>query len=345
MSTVDKFSSSHGVAAMALPATSAGSCKDKTMKYAILRSLNLDRPMRIALSFIVIILAIGTVYTLITQGTATLLAPSYLLQQLQTGAFLGIVAAGMMLVILLGHIDLSVPWTLTTAAMLATALGGSWAIPLGLLLGALIGLINGLGVAFLRLPSMIFTLAINAVLQGLMVAMTGGSAPQSAATDLMRTLGAGKWLGIPLALLMWIAISALVTVLLKKSTYGRALYAIGNRETAAYLAGLPTRRVIVLSFMTCGALAALAGMLLAGYSAKAYQGMGDLYAMPAIAAVVIGGTSILGGKGKYMGTVIGVLVVVFLNSVLSIMQMSEAIRQIVYGVVILSMLFVYGKKA
>src|SRR6185295_13171451 len=136
------------------------------------------KPVLIASGFILVILAIGTVYTLATQGNATLLSPTYLLQQLQVGAFLGLVAAGMMLVILLGHIDLSVPWTLTAAAMMATAVGGSWAIPVGLGIGLAVGLFNGFGVAYLRIPSMIFTLGVNAVMRGLMVAHTGGYAPQ-----------------------------------------------------------------------------------------------------------------------------------------------------------------------
>ena len=112
-----------------------------------------DKPIVVAAGFIVVILAIGTAYTLSTQGTATLLSPEYLLQQLQVGAFLGIVAAGMMLVILLGHIDLSVPWTIAAAAMMATTVGGPMAIPVGLAVGLLVGLVNGLAwpiCAFLR---------------------------------------------------------------------------------------------------------------------------------------------------------------------------------------------------
>lgn len=315
------------------------------MRITVAKSNSADRPVYIASAFVVLILAVGTIYTLVAQGTATLLSPSYLMQQLQIGSFLGVVAAGMMIVILIGHIDLSVPWTLTTAAMLATAVGGPWAILLGLSLGAVVGLVNGVGVAYLRLPSMIFTLAVNAVLQGSMVAMTGGTSPQSQATELMRFLGAGTLMGIPVALLVWTLVSACVSTVLTRTPFGRSLYIVGNSEAAAYLSGIPNKRVIVVSFVLCGLLTALAGLMLAGYSAKAYQGMGDLYALPAIAAVVIGGANILGGSGKYRGTVAGVLVVVFLNSVLSIMQMSEAIRQIVYGFVILTMLLVYRRKA
>ncbi|MEZ5864296.1 MAG: ABC transporter permease, partial [Geminicoccaceae bacterium] len=249
-----------------------------------------SRPILIACACIVVILIVGTIYTLWTQGTASFLSPRYLMQQLQVGAFLGLVAAGMMLVILLGHIDLSVPWTIAAAAMMATAVGGPWALPVGLGLGVAVGLVNGLGVAYLRVPSMIFTLGVNAVLRGLMVMHTGGFAPQTHSTPLMEFLAVGHILGIPMALFVWILVSILIVVILRKTPLGRYIYAVGNREAAAYLSGVNTRLVLISAFVLCSTLAALAGVLLAGYSTKAYQGMGDAYLLPSIAAVVIGGT-------------------------------------------------------
>jgi len=301
------------------------------------------RPILISASFIVVILIAGTAYTLSRFGSAPLLQPTYLLQQLQIGSFLGIVAAGMMVVILISQIDLSVPWTLTAAAMMATAVGGAWALPIGLGVGLAVGIVNGVAVAYLRIPSMIFTLGINAVMRGLMVAHTGGFAPQATATDLMRFLAAERLVGIPNALFVWIAVSVVLAVMLKRTALGRYIYAIGNKEAAAYLAGVNTRGVIVACFGLCGLLAGLAGVLLAGYSTKAYQGMGDAYLLPAIAAVVIGGTNILGGRGRYLGTLVGVILIVLLNSVLSIMEMPEAGRQVIYGAVIIMMLLVYGR--
>jgi ribose transport system permease protein len=185
---------------------------------------------------------------------------------------------------------------------------------------------------YLRVPSMIFTLGVNAVMRGLMVAHTGGYAPQTAATDLMRTLASERTLGIPNALFVWAAVSVLVVVILQRTPLGRYIYAIGNKEAAAYLAGVDTRRVTVICFALCGLAAALAGVLLAGYSTKAYQAMGDAYLLPSIAAVVIGGTNILGGRGRYLGTLVGVVLIVLLNSVLSIMEMPEAGRQVIYQI-------------
>ena len=302
-----------------------------------------DKPIVIASLFVVVILLAGTAYTLSTSGTAPLLSPGYLLQQLQIGSFLGICAAGMMMVILLGHIDLSVPWTLAAAAMTATAVGGEMALPTALAVGLAVGLLNGFGVAFLRIPSMIFTLGVDTMLRGLMVAQTGGFAPQDSATPLMLYLAKERILGIPVAIFVWAAVSAAITVILTRTGFGRSIYATGSREGAAFLSGIRTRRVIVGAFVISALCASIAGVLLAGYSAKAYQGMGNAFLLPAIAAVVLGGTHILGGRGRYAGTVVGVILIVLLNSVLSITQMPEAGRQIIYGTVIVGMLLVYGR--
>jgi len=193
-----------------------------------------DRPILIAALFIVAILIAGTAYTWERFGRAPLISPTYLLQQLQIGAFLGIVAAGMMLVILISQIDLSTPWTLTAAAMMATTVGGPEAIPVGLSVGLAVGIVNGLGVAYLRVPSMIFTLGVKAVMRGLMVAHTGGFAPQTTATGLMRMLAAERSFGIPNALFVWVAVSAAVVIILQRMALGRYIYAIGNKEAAAY---------------------------------------------------------------------------------------------------------------
>lgn len=306
------------------------------------RRLLLNPPAIVGSCCLLLLLAGSTV-------NSNFLMPTYLLQQLQIAAFLGFAAAGLMAVILLGHIDLSVPWTITTGAMMAAAAGAAygaaWAIPAGLLCGALIGLVNGLGVAYLRIPSMIFTLGVNAVLQGLMVLYTGGHAPQAAATPLMRELAVGRTLGLPNAVLAWAVVSLLMHLVLTRTVAGRCVYVIGNSERAAYLSGVRTAGMTVVCFMACGMLSALAGVMLAGYSGNAYQAMGDAYLLPAIAAVVLGGTNILGGRGSYIGTVAGVVFIVLLQSMLAVMQMPEAGRQIIYGVLILAMLLLYGRSA
>jgi ribose transport system permease protein len=256
----------------------------------------------------------------------------------------------MMLVILLGQIDLSVPWTVTVGAMMASAataygvFGEVLAIPFGVLCGVAIGLVNGVGVAYLRIPSMIVTLAVNAVAQGLMVAYTGGFAPVDSASPAMRVLAAGSIAGVPNAVIVWAITGAFAVFLLGRTTFGRAVYGIGNREAAAYLSGVATQRVVMIAFAASGGLAAFGGVLLAGYAGKAAQSMGDAYLLPAIAAVVLGGTSILGGRGSYLGTVAGVILITLLQSILSVMQIAEFGRQIIYGVVIIAMLLLYGRE-
>jgi ribose transport system permease protein len=143
--------------------------------------------------------------------------------------------------------------------------------------------------------------------------------------------------------IIWAVVGAIAVFLLNRTTFGRAVYGIGNRERAAYLSGVNTRRVVMIAFIISGALSAFGGVLLAGYASKAAQSMGDAYLLPAIAAVVLGGTSILGGKGSYLGTVAGVILITLLQSILSVMQMPEAGRQIIYGVVIVGMLLLYGR--
>jgi ribose transport system permease protein len=305
-----------------------------------------DPAVLAAFGFIVVVLALGSLYS------KNFLSPDYLLQQLQVASFLGLIATGAMIVILLGHIDLSIPWVVTVGAMMSTAAAGwggageAFAIPFGIFCGAVFGLVNGLGVAYLRVPSMIFTLSANAVAQGVMVIHTGGFAPQDHATKAMHYLATGRVVpGVPNAVLVWILVGAAAVFLLTRTGFGRAVYAIGNRERAAYLSGIDTRRVVVLAFVLSGALAAAAGVLLAGYSTKAYQAMGDPYLLPAIAAVVLGGTNILGGRGSYFGTVAGVILITLLQSILSIVQIEEAGRQVIYGAVIIVMLLVYGRGA
>ena len=303
-----------------------------------------ERATWYTLGSIAAVLVVGSIFTLVTQGSLSFLNPVYILQQMRIASFLGIAATGAMIVILLGQIDLSLPWLITTSAMLSVALGGWWALPVGILIGGLAGLINGLGVAFLRVPSMIFTLGMNTVLQGLMVVFTGGFAPRSEAPHWMEVLAIGKTLAIPNSLFVWVVVGGLAVFLLTRTALGRYIYAVGNQERAVFLSGVRTPWVVVAGFVVSGVCSGITGMLLAGFSHKAYQAMGDGYMMSSVAAVVIGGTNIMGGRGTYLGTVLGTILIVLLQSVLSVMQMPDAGRQIIYGGIIIAMLLVYGRQ-
>lgn len=304
----------------------------------------MDPAVLTAFGCIILLLIVGSIYS------SNFLSIEYLVQQLKVASFLGVTAAGMMLVILLGQIDLSVPWVMTMGAMMACAAAGFGvtghilAIPVGVLCGALFGLINGFGVAYMRIPSMIVTLATNVAAQGLMVLYTGGFSPQDSAPPAVRWLATGFIIpGLPNAVIVWAIVSAIMVFLFARTSYGRAIYGIGNSERAAYLSGMNTRRIVMIAFVISGALSAFSGVLVAGYASKAAQAMGDAYLLPSIAAVVLGGTSILGGKGSYVGTIAGVILITLLQSILAVMQMPEAGRQIIYGVVIIAMLLLYGR--
>jgi ribose transport system permease protein len=308
------------------------------------RRRRFDPAVAAAFGCIVVLLAAGSLYS------SSFLSPEYLLQQLKVASFLGVIATGAMVVILLGHIDLSVPWVVAVGGMMSTAATGwgpygqALAIPFGVACGVALGLLNGAGVAYLRLPSMVVTLAVNAIAQGLMVVHTGGFSPQDASSPAMRFLATGHSLfGIPNALLVWAVIGVGAVFLLTRTRFGRVVYAIGNRERAAYLSGARTRWVVLGSFALAGGLSAFGGVLLAGYASKAAQAMGDPYLLPAIASVVLGGTSILGGRGNYLGTVAGVILITLLQSILSVMQIEEYGRHVIYGAVIIVMLLVYGR--
>ena len=274
-----------------------------------------------------------------------ILSAEYLTQQLQIAAVLGLLATGATIVILLGHFDLSVPWVLTGAAILSTAMVGSGdpilsvlAVPAALLFGALIGVVNGIGVAILRIPSMVWTLAVNSMLLGVAVLNTGGFNPKGESSQLMVTMASGDLLGLPVSFLIWVTISLALTYFLIRTPFGRYLRSIGFNEKATFLSGASTPSVVFAAFSIAGMCSALGGVMLAGYANQAYQSMGDPFLLPTIAAVVIGGTSILGGRGGLFGTIGGALFITLLTSILSVMQIGDAWRNIIFGVIILVML-------
>ncbi|MCA9862306.1 MAG: ABC transporter permease [Thermomicrobiales bacterium] len=276
-------------------------------------------------------------------------SPGNLTQQLVLASYLGVIAGGQTLVILTGGIDLSVAWNLNLSAILLTQLSTQMPVPAAALiaLGAasLVGLINGLGVAYLRIPSLVMTLGMNAVLAGYTLVFTNGT-PQGEAPDFARDLAVGRIGGaLPWALVFWALFSLGLVFLLRRTIYGKRLYAIGNNVKASYLSGVPVRRVLVATYTLCGLSAGIGAIMLTGYSQQSYLGMGEAYVLPAIAAVVVGGTSILGGSGGYIGTIAGAITIVLLQNVLQIVGIKPAGQQILYGLIILLMLFVYGRNA
>jgi ribose transport system permease protein len=272
---------------------------------------------------------------------------------LLTASFVGFVAAGQTFVVLVGGIDLSVPWVLNGAAILVvtTSLGrdgrAPWAVLLTLAMGLGFGLVNGLAVAFLTVPAVVITLAMGGVAQGLTLGLSQGltcSSCASYAPPVVRHAVTGEALGIPGGLFLWLGIALLITFVLGYTTFGRRVYAIGNNSEASFLAGVNVRLVTVVLYMLSGMFAAFAGIALAAYGGQASLGMGDPYLFQSIAAVVIGGVSILGGRGNYLGSTAGSITLVALVTLLLAENMPDWGRDVVYGGVILVILLLYGRE-
>lgn len=270
---------------------------------------------------------------------------------LRIAAFLGIVAIGQTLVILSGGegIDLSVGATVTLGAIiLYRVTNGSDALllpalGLALLVGLFIGLLNGIGITLVRIPPLVMTLGMTGVVKGLILVYTGGR-PQGATPPLMKRIISDPWFaGIPGDVFIWALLGLLVTLLLQRTVYGKALYAVGANRTAARLSGVRLERTVILTYGLSGLFAALGGFVLLGYIQNVFINLGDPYTLPTVAAVVVGGTALAGGVGGYAGTMAGALVLTLVSSLLITLGLPEFGRQIVYGLILLVLLSVYGR--
>jgi ribose transport system permease protein len=160
----------------------------------------------------------------------------------------------------------------------------------------------------------------------------------------VRFLAIGEIGGIPVAPIVWAVLAVITVIVLHRSRFGRHLYAIGNNEPALFLSGVDTRLSYLDAFMISGVTAAIAGILLTGYASQTYLGMGNDYLLVPIAAVIIGGTNIMGGSGGYMGSIAGALIVVLLQSILSVAQIGQAGKNIIFGLIIIGLVLLYARE-
>lgn len=250
------------------------------------------------------------------------------------------VATGMTFVIIRSDIDLSVGSTLALSSVLGTsyiANGGSIVVGVGIMLGIGIlgGLFNGVFVAYLGYPSFITTLGTMWLFRGLAYVFTEGQAVTGLPRD-FRLIALGDTLGIPNVILIMALVVGVSWFLLAQTTIGRHVYAVGDNEDAARLSGLNVRTIKVFVFAVSGFLAALGGVI---YSSRLFSGQpvaGITYELSAIAAVVIGGTSLSGGKGGVTGTLIGAIFIAALMNGLVILNVSAFWQQVLMGVVVLA---------
>jgi len=306
----------------------------------------LKRPLVIALLAILALLVGGEI---MSPGFAS---PRQIAALLTIAALLGVVSAGQNLVILSGHegIDLSVGGIISFSAFLAGNIMQQsdanlvQAVAAALGAGFLIGLASGLGVTLLRIPPLVMTLGMLGVVQGGLVLLTRGVPSGRAAPLLARIVGEPTVIGLPGIVLIWIAVGLGLELLLRRTSFGFQIYAIGANEAAAALAGVPVRLTRALVFGLSGFFSGLTGVLLLGYTGNVFIGAGDQYMLPSIIAVVIGGTSLAGGSGGYVGTMAGAVFLVLLQSILTALSIPPFGRQVIYGMTLLALMLIYGRQ-
>jgi ribose transport system permease protein len=262
---------------------------------------------------------------------------------------LALLAGGQTLCMLTGGIDLSVAMTATAAAYVTgvqSADGSAMlAIAAGLLVGLVVGLINGLAIGVFKVNPLIMTLGMSGILTGLLTVgsqtFLGGATRMS---DLVLELGGGTIVGpIPWNLVVWLLLGGALVVGLRRTGLGRLIYAVGDNRVACRLAGVRIWQVETAVYTLCALLAAVAGILIGGRSGSVDLQLAGSFLLPSVAAAVIGGTSILGGIGGYTGTILGAVILAVLDTMLNLLTVDEALKQVLYGFIILALSWVYAR--
>ncbi|GAB4576054.1 MAG: ABC transporter permease [Anaerolineae bacterium] len=267
-------------------------------------------------------------------------------------SFLGIIAAGQTLVIISGGegIDLSVGAVVTLGAILTFRItDGSDAMILPALVivlavGAGIGFLNGVGINRLRIPPLVMTLGMAGVVRGVILQVTQGQLIGNTPPLMRRLIAEPTFAGLPGVMFLWAALGAAMWLLLERTTYGKHLFAVGVNRTTARLSGVRVPRVVLATYTLSGMLAALGGFVLLGFTQTVFLNLGEPYLFPSIAAVVVGGTVLAGGKGSYFGTMSGALVLTLIESLLRALQLQEAYKLITLGLILVILISIYGRQ-
>jgi len=259
---------------------------------------------------------------------------------------LAILASCQTLTMLTGGIDLSVGTVATMAAFIVATQVGLHGTPVAILIAlvpaVLIGVANGIGVGVFRVHPLIMTLGTSLIGTGCLqvyqrtVIASGSEVPAS-----LAWLGTGLTHGIPNALLLFVPLAVIVMFTLRRTGFGRLLYAVGDNERATRIAGVLYWQVILALYVASGLIAGIAGLLYVGLIKAPSLSLADPLVLPSVAAAVIGGTSIFGGRGGYAGTIVGALILTVLTTLLTILQMPEGSRRILFGLIILAVTAAY----
>ena len=288
------------------------------------------------------------------------------------GAALGLLAAGQTICMLTGGIDLSLAMIATGAAFIVSVKSSSGllvALSLALLYCVVIGAINGLAVGLLGMNPLIMTLGMNAVLIGVFtVGVTTFLQGSSTVPEVLVTLSTASiidtsgWVfesatadprswpfftsivdTLSWPFFIWLLVSLIVLFILARTGLGRLIYAIGDNAQSARLAGVKVWQVQVTTYVMCAILGGIGGIILGGQSGAVALSLANSFLLPSVAAVVIGGTSIMGGIGGYKGTMMGTLILTLLSSLLTTINSSEAVKQMIYGAIVLALAWTYAK--
>jgi ribose transport system permease protein len=324
-------------------ATDTADTRNQWLTAAAWRRLFRDRPM---IPLLVLLGVLVLVSELVRPGVVS---AQWVGTTLRAAVPLAILAGCQTLAMLTGGIDLSVGAVASmTGFVLATLVGGpglAAGIAIALVIAALAGLVTGIGVGIFRVHPLIMTLGMSLVVLGLanvwqiVMVQTGGGVPAS-----LRTLGTGTFLGvIPYSFAVFVPVAAIILLGLRRTGYGRLLYAVGDNPVAARLSGARAWQVLIVLYVICGLLAGIAGFLISGLTNVASVTLADSYVLPSVAAAVIGGTSIMGGRGGYGGTILGALILTVISALLSSLGYPEAVRQVLYGAIIVVVAAAYTR--
>jgi ribose transport system permease protein len=287
-----------------------------------------------------ILVALVVLVVVLSLTTSSFLSQYNLSVVARQASFVGLVALGQTLVLLMGGIDLSVGAAAGLSAivgsLMLTALGihPYLALPLTMLFGLGLGFINGFFVAKLRLNPFIVTLASWEVFAGLTLVITKGAPIRPLGED-FRVFGQGSLWGVPVPVVIFLAVGAILTYVLARTRFGRNIYAVGGNREAATLVGIRAWRVEFLVFGLAGMFAALAGMLYASRMDAGQPSVGEGWLMGAITAAILGGTSLRGGQGSIVGTILGALLMAVLANGIVLLNVSGYWERVIIGLVVL----------
>ena len=282
---------------------------------------------------------------------ANIVSPGYLkgkhlLSMLRIAAFLGIVCIGQNLVILIGGIDMGVPYVIMIGNVIgAEILKGQdsnigKALVAVILAGAIIGIIESIGINYFKINAFIMTLGMGIIVEGVAMVTTGGAPKGSSSPILTKLTSMNTIGGISGIIIIWAIAATVFIIVMKYTKFGRYVYALGANSR---FSGVHTKKIRALVYIVSPIVCAFVGFMLVGYTGTTYLEVGDSYDPSNIAAVILGGTAVTGGRGSYVGTIAGVLIMTILTDFLTILNVNEAIRTMVNGIVLIVLLIAYSR--